>query len=136
MSLLGEALEGGRVRLEAASGEGEYAVLRAVGGERVGRVVLEEEGDSLVVRELVIDAGHRGFGAGSGAAALVREAAEGDGRWRVLRACAPAEAGLAVYFWMRMGLRPVGGAATSGGLMFERILIGRAPLGGRTEGGS
>ena len=141
MSTLGERLEGPRVRLEA-DGPDEYRVFRILDGLAIGRMALEEQhpaltpgpppaaageesrppgaGSALFVREMCIDRAHRGFGAGSAAATLVREAAEAAGRWRWLRAWAPADAGLAVYYWMRMGLRPVPGGGPDGGLLFER----------------
>ncbi|MEX0784549.1 MAG: hypothetical protein WD557_18080 [Dehalococcoidia bacterium] len=118
MSLLGERLAGPRVCLEAAGGA-EYRVVRVVDRVELGRVALEEADGALVVRALCIDEAHRGYGAGSGAAALLREAWAADGRWRVLRAYAPQGAGLAVYYWMRMGLRPVG-TGLEGGLVLER----------------
>ena len=117
--MLGPRLEGPRVRLESIR-ESEYAIVRAHDGEGLGRAVLAAEGDVLSIRELCIDPAHRGFGAGSGAAALIREAWAADGRWRTLRAFAPAGAGLAVYYWMRMGLRPLPGEGPAGGLLFER----------------
>ena len=120
MSLLGERLEGKRVWLQA-SGEREYDVRRVADGAVIGRIAFVEDGDVLVVGQLWIEPGHRGFGAGSEAAALLRDGAEGEGRWVALRACAPAGAGLAVYYWMRMGLRPAG-AEEGGGLRFERAL--------------
>jgi hypothetical protein len=119
MSLLGERLAGPRVCLEA-SGEGNYVVRRSADGAELGQVTLEDTGDALFIRGLCIGEAHRGYGAGSGAAALVREAWAADARWHVLRAFAPAGAGLAVYYWMRMGLSPVPGEGPEGGLIFER----------------
>jgi GNAT superfamily N-acetyltransferase len=119
VSLLGDRLEGPRVALEAA-GDGEYRVVRAADGEPLGRVDLTTHGDALVVSELCIDPAHRGFGAGSGVAALVRDAWEREPRWRILRGFAPPSMGLAVYFWMRMGLRPIPGDGPEGGLTLER----------------
>ena len=121
MSLLGERLAGPRVCLEA-SGEGNYVVRRSADGAELGQVTLEDTGDALFIRGLCIGEAHRGYGAGSGAAALVREAGYRDGRWRVLRAYAPPGAGLAGYYWMRMGLRPVAGVEFEGGLLLEREL--------------
>ena len=119
MSTLDARLEGPRVSL-VADGGGEYRIIRTADGEGLGRVRLVIEADALVVRDLCVDEGHRGYGAGSGAAALVRDAWAADGRWRVLRAFAPAGNGLAVYYWMRMGLRPVPGEGAEGGLALER----------------
>jgi GNAT superfamily N-acetyltransferase len=119
MSLLGPLLDGPRVRLEAISPT-EYRILRTVDGEQFGRLALDEAGGALIVQALCVDEAHRGYGAGSGAAALIREAWARDKRWTTLRAFAPAGAGLAVYYWMRMGLRPVPGEGPEGGLLFER----------------
>lgn len=121
MSLLGDRLDGPRVRLDA-DGAGEYRVLRMLDGTTLGRLTLEESGNALFVRSICVDLPHRGFGAGSGAATLLREAAESAAKWRWLRAWAPPHAGLAVYFWMRMGLRPVAGEGPEGGLLLEREL--------------
>src|SRR5688572_14066964 len=119
MSLLGGRLEGPRVSLEAA-GDGEYRILRTIDGAELGRLRLETSDAALVVRSLCVDEAHRGYGAGSGAAALIREAWAQDARWTVLRAHAPQGGGLAVYYWMRMGLRPIPGGGPDGGLLFER----------------
>ena len=121
MSLLGDRLRGERVGLEAI-GPGEYRIVRVLDGVALGHATIENEGDALFVRAICIDAPHRGFGAGSGAATLLRESAQAAGRWRWLRAWAPPDAGLAVYFWMRMGLRPVPGDGPEGGLLLEREL--------------
>lgn len=108
------------MRLEAAGG-GRYAILRSRDGLSLGTVELEGSGTTLTVTSLCIDPSHRGFGAGSEAAALVREGAAEAG-WEVMRAWAPPTAGLAVYFWLRMGLRPLHGEGPQGGLWFERRL--------------
>jgi hypothetical protein len=119
VSTLGNRLEGVRVTLQAQS-DGEYQIVRTADGVVLGRVRLVEEGDALLVPELCIDEAHRGYGAGSGAAALIRDSWAAGRRWRTLRAWAPANGGLAVYYWMRMGLRPVPGEGPEGGLWFER----------------
>jgi hypothetical protein len=120
VTTLGARLEGARVSL-IASTEGRYRIVRAADGADLGGVWLASDGPALVVRELCVDEAHRGYGAGSGGAALVREACAADGRWSILRAFAPTDGGLAVYFWMRMGLHPVPGAGGSG-LVLERRL--------------
>ena len=113
---LGQGLEGHRIRLVASPGG--YAIV-AAGGETIGRLELDSEGDVLFVKSLCIDEGHRGFGAGSEAGRLVRESAAA-GPWHTLRAWAPPDRGLAVYFWFRMGLHPVPGDGPHGGLQLER----------------
>jgi GNAT superfamily N-acetyltransferase len=112
-------LEGQRVRLEER--DGALAVLSQANGETVGQVVLEKRGEALFVRSLCIDETQRGYGLGSETAKLLRGAA-GEAGWGVLRAWAPPERGLAVYFWCRMGLRPLHGEGPDGGIWFERRL--------------
>lgn len=125
-------LAGERARIEEAE-DGALLIFRAADNTRVGRVVLEELPGALFVHELVIAAEYRGYGLGSDAARLIREAAAAAG-YRVLRASAPPDRGLAVYFWSRMGFRPLFGEAPSGGISFERVLPGPSLLSG--EGGS
>ena len=108
-------LAGERVRIDITSG----VITAPTGGQALGHVSLEDEGDTLVIRELCIDAARRGLGAGSECARLIRGYAEA-GRWRALRAWAPPDVGLAVYFWSRMGFRPLFGDGPDGGIWFER----------------
>ena len=94
-------------------------------GERavIGEVALDLSGETPVIERLRVDEGARGYGAGSGAAsALLRALAR---RWPLVRAWAPPDRGLAVYFWVRMGFRPVAGEGPNGGLWFEQALRGR-----------
>jgi hypothetical protein len=111
-------LEGPRVRIEAT--DGETVIVRRESGERVGSLRVELTGDTLTIESLEIELALRGFGLGSEAAGLVREAAERESR--TLRALAPGDNGLAVYFWIRMGLRPLPGEGAGGGLWFERTV--------------
>lgn len=117
---------GDRVRLELLDivREGEKApargtVIRRADGAAVGGFVLEHRSAALIVHSLCIEEAERGYGLGSEAARLLREAA-GAGPWKHLRAWAPPDRGLAVYFWSRMGLRPLFGKGPEGGLWFER----------------
>lgn len=112
-------LEGLRVRIVGAAHG--LVVRRRDDGERVGTVVVEEQGDVLFVRALCVEEGHRGFGLGSETAHLLRGAAEAAGLV-ALRAWAPPDRGLAVYFWFRMGLRPLPGEGPEGGIWMERRL--------------
>jgi len=110
-------LEGERARVEA-----DGTIVRRSDGERVGEVRLRVQAPGLLVIDaLRVDEAHRGYGLGSDAAALVREAAARAG-FTLLRAWAPPDRGLAVYFWVRMGLRPLFGEGPEGGLWFERAL--------------
>jgi GNAT superfamily N-acetyltransferase len=106
------------VRLEAA--DGETVIVRSESGERVGSLRVELAEGVLVIQSLEIEPALRGYGLGSEAGGLVREAAERESR--TLRAWAPGDNGLAVYFWIRMGLRPLPGEGAGGGLWFERTV--------------
>ena len=112
-------LIGERIRVECHAGEATLSAAKT--GALCGRVRLEDRGDTLFVECLVVDQDRRGYGLGSEAARLIREFAAAQS-WRWLRAWAPPDRGLAVYFWSRMGLRPVHGPGPDGGLLFERDL--------------
>jgi len=112
-------IAGERVRLERR--DGQVLVLRKASAERVGNLVVEARGEALFVRSLCIDEARRGYGLGSETARLLRRAA-GEAGWGLLRAWAPPDRGLAVYFWCRMGLRPLHGEGPDGGIWFERVL--------------
>jgi GNAT superfamily N-acetyltransferase len=110
-------IAGERVRLEL---EGELAgrLVRASDGAVVGRFALEANAAAITIRALCVDPDYRSYGLGSEAGRLLREAAEAAGFG--LRAWAPPDLGLAVYFWVRMGLRPLHGPGPEGGIWFER----------------
>jgi hypothetical protein len=112
------ALTGQRVRISGAI-PGWAHLARVADGTAVGHVRTEERGDALFIVELVIEEAARGYGLGSEAAALVRGYTE-VGPWARLQAWAPPDRGLAVYFWIRMGLRPLHGEGPDGGLLLER----------------
>lgn len=115
-----QEVEGERVRLEWH--EGRIVILRRDSRETVGSVEVEPEGPVLFARALCIEEELRGYGLGSEAAHLIRRAAESAG-FAALRAWAPPDRGLAVYFWFRMGLRPLHGEGPEGGIWMERPLI-------------
>ncbi len=120
-----EAACGERVRLER-SAEG-YAIVRLADGAPVGRIALSETVPATgVIDALCIETSERGYGAGSEAAWLVAEAL-GRAGVRTLRAWAPPDRGLAVYFWSRMGFRPIFGEGPNGGIWFERRLSDGEP---------
>ncbi len=113
-------LEGSRVVVRPPHGGGESTIVRTNGGAAVGRVGVSIESDRvLLIEGIEIEAELRGYGLGSEAARLVLDAAVEAG-FREVRAWAPPDRGLAVYFWFRMGLRPVFGAEPRGGLAFVR----------------
>lgn len=117
-------LTGSRARVEDA-GDGTLRVVRLADGAEAGRVRLEESTGELFIAELTIEPAARGYGLGSETARLIRGAAEAAG-WERLTAWAPPHLGLAVYFWCRMGLRPLHGEGPGGGLAFLRE-IGKEP---------
>lgn len=90
-------------------------------GEKVGTVSTEVDKDRLTIVSLCVHDALRGYGAGSAAArALVREA--GAAGFATVRAWAPPDRGLAVYFWFRMGLRPLPGPGPDEGIWLQRDL--------------
>jgi GNAT superfamily N-acetyltransferase len=119
-SLLSFPLEGQRIRLEASSDEVSNATItRIADGAALGTVGVERrQPATLLIESLCIDSSHRGYGAGSEAARLLIEAARAAGYDRI-EAWAPPNLGLAVYFWFRMGFRPLHGEGPDGGLAFE-----------------
>ena len=109
---------GERFRLEPGS-DGHLSVVRNVDRRRVGSMALEAATEGLIVRSLCIEVEHRGYGAGSEAVLLFNEACRAAGV-KLVRTWAPPDRGLAVYFWIRMGYRPLGGEGPMGGIWFER----------------
>lgn len=110
-----------RVRFAAGEADGWFTIVRTADGAAAGRIEVEAQAGVLFVRALVVAPELRGYGLGSEAARLVREAAEAAG-CAGLRAWAPPDLGLAVYFWSRMGLRPLHGPGPDGGIGMERRL--------------
>jgi hypothetical protein len=104
------------IRLER---EGPLVAVHRISGERVGEMAVELLEDGLFVRSLCIDEAQRSYGAGSEAALLFNRACEAA-HVPLVRTWAPPDRGLAVYFWIRMGFRPLHGEGPEGGLWFER----------------
>ncbi|GAB4326698.1 MAG: hypothetical protein Kow0010_09930 [Dehalococcoidia bacterium] len=89
----------------------------------IGAIELEPlPGNVLFVRSLCIGEPYRSYGAGSEAARMLVESAASAG-FKALRAWADPNLGLSVYFWIRMGLRPLHGPGPGGGIWFERRLL-------------
>lgn len=118
-------LTGDRVSLLPGDGPNQVTIVRRSDEATIGRVTLEVEGDAVTVLELCIDPAERSFGGGSDAARLLVHAAEEAGYERIV-ASAPPDLGLAVYFWFRMGLRPLHGEGPGGGILLERRLASGA----------
>ncbi|HKS92930.1 MAG TPA: GNAT family N-acetyltransferase [Tepidiformaceae bacterium] len=94
--------------------------MRTVDDTVAGRVRLRSDSDgALFIEQLEVEPDLRGYGLGSEAARLVLDGAAAVG-YQDVQAWAPPDRGLAVYFWFRMGLRPLFGAGPGGGLRFVR----------------
>lgn len=118
---LGLPRSGARFRIEVADSLATLAIVRLRDGEQVGAIEATADGEAVTVSTLCIGAPHRSYGAGSEAARLLIAAAA-EGRFTAVRAWAPPDRGLAVYFWMRMGLRPLHGEGPGNGIWLERPL--------------
>ena len=114
---LGLPVKGERFRLERS--QDGAAVIRLADGVTVGNLKLEAGNKGLVVRGLCIEAPYRSYGAGSEAALLLNRACDAAGV-AFVRTWAPPDRGLAVYFWIRMGYRPLHGEGPESGVSFER----------------
>jgi hypothetical protein len=98
-------------------------VVRATDTHPLGELEVRSGGPAeLVAWRLCIDERSRGYGAGSEAILLLSGAAAAAG-WERLRARAHPAFGLSVYFWIRMGFRPLHGDGPEGGIWFERALV-------------
>ncbi len=108
-----------RVRLEPTPTG--FTIIRLSDETAVGAAIIEYDAEGPWIASLCIDAPHRGYGAGSEAAWRLTRHYTDAGTPR-LRAWAPPDVGLAVYFWSRMGFRPLHGPGPHGGIWFERSL--------------
>ena len=119
-----QRIAGERVTLRrddsSADGAIAWAIHRKGEREAIGRAAVAFADGAPVIERLCIDEGARGYGAGSETAALLLETLAR--RHAVARAWAPPDMGLAVYFWIRMGFRPLAGEGPNGGLWFEQAL--------------
>jgi hypothetical protein len=108
---------GERFRLEHS--ENGVSVVRLADQAPVGRIHVEDVPQGLLLRALCIDEAHRSYGAGSESARLFNRACDAAGV-PLIRTWAPPDRGLSVYFWIRMGYRPLHGEGPDGGIWFER----------------
>ncbi|MDE2934036.1 MAG: hypothetical protein OXS47_09250 [Chloroflexota bacterium] len=132
---LPQRIAGEWVTLRRVEGDGvvRYEVRRKGRREVVGEVSVDLSGDVPFIERLCIDEEARGYGAGSGAATALLKTLRR--RYPVVRTWAPPDRGLAVYFWVRMGFRPLHGEGPDGGLWFEQVLRpSRARRRGRQRG--
>jgi N-acetylglutamate synthase-like GNAT family acetyltransferase len=112
--------QGQRHRLEArATGA---AIVRLADETQIGCIAFETtESTTLAIHSIEVDEAARGYGAGSEAIRLLLASAHG---FDAVTAAAPSGQGLPVYFWSRMGFRPLFGALEGGGIAFRRDLDG------------
>ena len=106
---------GARHRLEVTPGGA--AIVRLSDDSVVGDVSFSLAESNLAIVCISIAEGARGFGAGSEAIRLLLDAASGIS---TATAVAPPGLGLPVYFWSRMGFRPLFGTGEGRGLRFFR----------------
>ncbi len=114
------ATVGERVGLRPAGPAG-LDVVRQRDGAIVGSLEVKHGRSpaELIIWRLCIETPDRGYGCGSEAALLTTRAAFAAG-WRRLLARAHPDFALSVYFWARMGFRPLHGEGPEGGIWFER----------------
>ncbi len=119
---LPQRIAGEWVTLRRVEGDGvvRYEVRRKGRREVVGEVSVDLSEDVPFIERLCIEEEARGYGAGSGAATALLKTLRR--RYPVVRTWAPPDRGLAVYFWVRMGFRPLHGEGPDGGLWFEQVL--------------
>ena len=107
---------GPSVRLEER--DGTVYVIRATAETAVGSVELSRTANGdITVERVCIAERERGRGAGTEAANILTTAAREAGARRLF-AWAPPGNGLAVYYWIRCGFRPLFGARDGGGSRF------------------
>ncbi len=110
---------GERFGLEPTDEPGAIRVVRLAKNEPAGTLEVDWAADAPFVRALCIEPGQRGYGAGSEAIQLFNRGCD-EAQIPLVRTWAPPDRGLAVYFWIRMGFRPIGGEGPDGGIWFER----------------
>lgn len=111
-------IAGPRFSLEATGDSTQLVVRRAADRQVVGHITIVDREGSPHIQSLVIGEAHRRYGAGSEAARLLTDAILANEPR--ITAWAPPHLGLSVYFWSRMGYRPVHGEGPEGGLLFQR----------------
>lgn len=113
-------LQGRRIRLVPGESGSGLSVLEN-DREPVGEIAFEVQPHAIAITCIEIDEHRRGFGIGAEATHLLAQAAEAAGA-RELHGWAPAERGLAFYFWLRVGFRPRSERPGSDGTWFMRAL--------------
>ncbi len=103
---------GADAQVETVGLESPAVVQSRAGGrlQTVGAIAVTCEGDSLRWTWLAVGAAWRAMGYGGAAVPLIERAAKRGGLLDA-RALAPASNGVALYFWLRLGYRPLAVAA-------------------------
>ena len=76
--------------------------------EPIGLLEYRREDDWLAIAFIALAKAFRGWGYGSEAVRLLEDWAAGEGMAERFRAEVDARNGLGLYFWLRLGYRPVG----------------------------
>jgi hypothetical protein len=97
-----------RVGLRLPEGAGGRVLITDADGEEIGHIDAAVNGERLEVRWIEVDVSRRRWGLGMDAVRAIET--EAVRRWgvRSARAEVPLGTGLALYFWLRLGYRPLG----------------------------
>lgn len=98
----------------------EYKIFSKKSGVEIGVVVIKFEKGTPMVMSICIEEAKRGYG--NGTDALLILLSDMAKSYKVIKAFAPSNLGLAAFFWVRMGFQPCFGKAPDGGLWFKRNL--------------
>jgi RimJ/RimL family protein N-acetyltransferase len=87
-----------------------FAITQAEADEPIGLIEYRLDGDWLTVAFIALAKAYRGWGYGSEAVRLVEEWAAREGLAERFRAEVDVRNGLGLYFWLRLGYRPLAAA--------------------------
>jgi len=107
---LRESTEEERATLGWEAGGSILTITRLDGPPPAGAIVFTIEGDTLTVLRMEIAPPLRGRGYGSEAVRLLERWAGKEKGLQRFEAIIPADRGLALYFWLRLGYRPAAAA--------------------------
>lgn len=98
----------------------EYKIFSKKSEVEIGVVVIDFKKGTPIVTSICIEEAKRGYGSGTDAILLLLS--DMAKSYKVVKAFAPSDLGLAAFFWVRMGFQPCFGKAPGGGLWFKRNL--------------
>jgi len=107
---LREATQEERATLGWEAGASILTITRPNEPTPAGAIAFTIEGDTLTVLRMEIAPEARGWGLGSEAVRQIERWAERERGLQRFEAIIPADLGLALYFWLRLGYRPAGEA--------------------------